>query len=412
VGLVSELKSFAPNQRNVVIASFLGWMLDAFDFFLLVFVMKDIAVEFDTQVHEVSFAIMLTLALRPLGAFIFGILADRYGRRPILMIDIVFYSLMELFSAAAPSLLVLLVLRALFGVAMGGEWGLGASLTMETIPPKSRGAISGLLQEGYACGYLLAALVYFLFYDLVGWRGMFAIGVVPALLVVYIRGFVEESPAWLETKGKRIGLFATIRGRWPLFLYTILLMTMFNFFSHGTQDLYPTFLQVQHKLPKSTVSAIAVTYNIGAILGGVLFGAFSERIGRRRAIILAALLSVPIIPLWAFSTDVVHLGIGAFLMQFMVQGAWGVVPAHLNELSPHTVRGTFPGFTYQLGNLLASYNSVLQTDIATSHGDDYGLSLALVAGSVAVLLAIVTWLGKEAKGAELGGGAPTAVAGE
>jgi SHS family lactate transporter-like MFS transporter len=403
VSVFSELKSFKPNQRNVVIASFLGWTLDAFDFFLLVFVMKDIAKDFHTDVKEVTFAIFLTLAFRPLGAFIFGLLADRFGRKPMLMINIVFFSVMELASAAAPSLLVLLILRALFGVAMGGEWGLGASLTMETVPTKSRGVVSGLLQEGYACGYLLAAVVYFAFYDLVGWRGMFAIGVVPALLVVYIRTFVDESPVWQKSKENRVGIFETIRGRWPLFLYTILLMTCFNFFSHGTQDLYPLFLQSQMGLSTSVVATIAIVYNIGAILGGVTFGALSERIGRRRAIIFAALVSVLVIPIWAFSPNAVLLAIGAFFMQFMVQGAWGVVPAHLNELSPHSVRGTFPGFTYQLGNLIASYNSVLQTDIAKEHDGNYALGLAAVAGGVAILLAIVTALGKEQRGKDFAG---------
>jgi SHS family lactate transporter-like MFS transporter len=296
-----------------------------------------------------------------------------------------------------------LVFRALFGIAMGGEWGLGASLTMETIPPKARGLVSGLLQEGYAVGYLLGSLVYFLVYDLVGWRGMFAIGVVPALLTIYIRSFVKESPVWEQGRKKaREPLLKTIKARWPLFIYSIVLMTAFNFFSHGTQDLYPTFLQVQHKLPTGTFSLIMIVLNVGAILGGVVFGIFSERIGRRRAIVIAALASLPIVPLWAFSSDTVLLGIGAFMMQFMVQGAWGVVPAHLNELSPPNVRGTFPGFTYQLGNLFASYNSVLQADFAKDHGGDYGLALAVVAGMIAVMLAIITMAGKEAKGSEFG----------
>jgi SHS family lactate transporter-like MFS transporter len=404
MSLFGELRRFTPEQRNVVIASFLGWTLDAFDFFLLVFVMKDIAQEFGAKVPEVSLALTLTLAFRPLGAFIFGRLADQYGRHPILMIDIVLFSVIELLSAFAPSLPALLALRALFGVAMGGEWGLGASLTMETIPAASRGVISGLLQEGYAVGYLLAALAYWALYDLIGWRGMFAIGVAPALLVLYIRTYVKESPAWERSKNRpREPLTATIRERWRLFVYAIALMTAFNFLSHGTQDLYPHFLEAQHKLSTRTVGMIAVTYNIGAILGGVLCGALSERIGRRRAIIIAALLVIPVVPLWAFSTTPAMLALGAFMMQFMVQGAWGVVPAHLNELSPSEVRGTFPGFTYQLGNLFASGNAVLQAWIAERHGGDYGLALAGVAASVAVTLALLTSLGTEAKGADLFG---------
>jgi SHS family lactate transporter-like MFS transporter len=402
LSLFSELKSFTLEQRNVVIASFLGWALDAFDFFLMVFVLKDIAKEFTTDVKSVAFAITLTLAMRPIGAFIFGMLADRYGRKPILMIDIVAYSLIELASAFAPSLIAFLALRALFGVAMGGEWGLGASLTMESIPPKSRGVISGLLQEGYAVGYLLAALVYFTVYESIGWRGMFIVGVLPALLVVHIRANVKESPTWAKSKQTKQSL-PSIRTHAKLFAYAIALMTAFNFFSHGTQDLYPTFLQVQRKLSIHEVSMVSIVANIGAIVGGIGFGAISERVGRRRAIVTAALLSLPMVPLWAFSTSPVQLAAGAFLMQLMVQGAWGVVPAHLNELSPPSMRGTFPGFTYQLGNLLASINATLQAQIAEDRGGDYATALAGVAIVIAVVLALLAGLGRrEARGEELG----------
>jgi MFS transporter, SHS family, lactate transporter len=402
MAILTQLRSLDHQQRSAVLASFLGWTLDAFDFFLLVFVIKDIAAEFGTEVTQVTFAILLTLAMRPLGAFIFGLLADRYGRRPTLMIDIVIYSVLELASAFSPSLMVLIVLRALYGIAMGGEWGVGASLAMESIPAGTRGVISGILQEGYAVGYLLAAVVYYLLFPLIGWRGMFAVGVLPALLVLYIRIHVKESPAFERDAARRPGTLAALRGRWGLFLYVILLMTAFNFFSHGTQDLYPTFLQVEHKLSPHAVGIIAIIYNIGAILGGVLFGAWSERIGRRYAIIIAALLALPIIPLWAFSQQVWQLALGAFLIQFMVQGAWGIVPVHLNELSPEGARGTFPGFTYQLGNLLASANATIQAWIAETHGGDYGLALAYTAAIVAVCVAVLSWLGRERKGVAFG----------
>jgi len=399
---LAQLRALTPQQRNAVLASFLGWTLDAFDFFLLVFVIKDIAAEFGTDVKSVTFAIFVTLAMRPLGAFVFGLLADRYGRRPTLMVDIILYSVLELASAFSPSLTVLIVLRALYGIAMGGEWGIGASLAMETIPPGTRGIVSGMLQEGYAVGYLLAAIVYYLLFPLIGWRGMFVVGVLPAMLVLYIRIHVKESPVWEQGADRRENPLIAIRDHWRLFLYVILLMTAFNFLSHGTQDLYPTFLQIQHKLSTHAVGAIAIVYNIGAILGGVLFGAWSERLGRRNAIIIAALLAVPIIPLWAFSETVWQLTLGAFLMQFMVQGAWGIVPVHLNELSPEAARGTFPGFTYQLGNLLAAGNATIQASIAESHGGNYGLALALVAAIVAVAVAVLAWLGRERKGVAFG----------
>ena len=396
---IAALSGWTSEQKHVVAASFLGWSLDAFDFFLLVFVLKDIAAEFHTDISNVTLAILLTLAMRPIGAFIFGRAADRWGRRPTLMVDIMLYSVLEFASGFAPSLTVLIVLRALYGVAMGGEWGVGASLTMETIPPHARGIVSGLLQSGYPAGYFMASIVYGVLFPYIGWRGMFMVGVIPALLVLYIRRTVPESPSWSkQAADERGSTMAVLKSHWRLAVYAVVLMTAFNFFSHGTQDIYPTFLQEQHKLTPHVVSVIAVVYNIGAICGGILFGSLSERFGRRRCIIIAALLSLPVIPLWAFADSPVMLAIGAFLVQFTVQGAWGIVPVHLNELSPPTARGTFPGFVYQLGNLLASVNATLQAGIAAHFGGNYGLALAIVAGTMAIIIAGLTAVGTEAKG--------------
>jgi SHS family lactate transporter-like MFS transporter len=398
------LTGWTGTQRKVVLACYLGWTLDAFDFFLLVFVLKDIAAEFHTEIGNVTIAILLTLAMRPIGAFLFGRAADRYGRRPTLMVDVVLYSLLEFASGFAPNLTVLIVLRALYGIAMGGEWGVGASLAMETIPPKSRGFVSGLLQAGYPSGYLIASVVYATLFPIIGWRGMFMIGVLPAFLVLYIRRAVPESPSWQATAPSSGGTLTVLRSHWKLGLYAALLMTAFNFYSHGTQDLYPTFLQVQHHFSPQVVGTIAVIYNIGAILGGISFGMLSQRIGRRRAIVLAALLSLPIVPLWAFSTTPILLAVGAFLMQFMVQGAWGVIPVHLNELSPDEARGTFPGFVYQLGNLLASANATIQAAIAVHYGNDYALALTLIVVIVAIIIAAMTGFGIEAKDVAFGRG--------
>jgi MFS transporter, SHS family, lactate transporter len=398
---IAALSGWTSEQKHVVAASFLGWTLDAFDFFLLVFVLKDIAQEFNTQIAEVTFAILLTLAMRPIGAYVFGRAADRWGRRPTLMVDVLLYSVIELASGFAPSLTVLLVLRAIFGIAMGGEWGVGASLTMESIPPHARGFVSGLLQSGYPAGYFLASIVYGLLFQYIGWRGMFMVGVIPALLVFYIRRKVPESPSWKPATATGNTL-AIVRSHWRLGIYAVLLMTAFNFFSHGTQDLYPTFLQVQHGFSPHEVGLIAVIYNIGAIIGGISFGSMSERFGRRRIIIIAAALSLAVLPLWAFATGAIWLAAGAFLMQVMVQGAWGVIPVHLNELSPDDARGTFPGFVYQLGNFIASINATLQAGIAAHYGGDYAIALAAVAGTVAVAIVILTALGTEAKGVAFG----------
>jgi len=361
-----------------------------------------------TTVQSVSWAITLTLAARFIGAFLFGRAADRWGRKPVLMIDVFLYALFAFASGFSPSLMVLLIVRTLFGVAMGGEWGIGASLTMETIPPKARGLVSGLLQCGYPTGYLLASIAYGLLYSSIGWRGLLMAGILPAFLVLYIRTTVEESPQFKTSAGVLVsGTWSVVKTHWRLAIFVILLMTAFNFFSHGTQDLYPTFLQKQHGFDHATVSTIAIVYNIGAILGGLTFGAFSERLGRRRTIVIAALLSLPIIPLWAFAGSPLWLGVGAFMMQFMVQGAWGVIPVHLNELSPSGARGTFPGFTYQLGNFLASSNATLQAMMAANYGGDYTTAFALVAAAAAVSIALIAGFGFEAKGVPMGTAEPS-----
>jgi SHS family lactate transporter-like MFS transporter len=392
-------------QRNVVVACYLGWTLDAFDFFIMVFVLRDIAREFVTSVTAVTWAITLTLAMRPVGAFLFGRLADRFGRRPTLMANVLTYSVLEFASGFAPDLTVFIVLRALYGIAMGGEWGVGASLTMESIPTRWRGTVSGILQAGYPSGYFLASLLY-LAMPLIGWRGMFMVGVLPALLVFFIRRNVPESPDWQARQERpRVGFIATLGRHLPLTIYAIITMTAFNFFSHGTQDLYPSaFLGGQHKFSVATISTIAMIYNLGAMAGGLLFGTLSQRIGRRAAIVLAALLSLPVLPLWAFGTTPLTLGLGAFLMQICVQGAWGVIPAHLNEISPPDIRGTFPGLVYQLGNFFASANATLQSTIADHMGHDYSYALAGVAGIVAVTIAVLIGFGREARHQDMGGG--------
>ena len=395
---------WSSQQRNVAIASFLSWTLDAFDFFILVFLLSDIAKAFNVGMEEVTLAILLTLAVRPIGALLFGRAAEKYGRRPILMVNILFFSIFELLSAAAPSLSMFLVLRVLYGVAMGGIWGVASSLAMETIPDRSRGLMSGIFQAGYPFGYLLAAVVYGSLFEIVGWRGMFVIGAIPIILLPFIYFKVPESPVWLAARERKesTALLPVLKSHWKLCIYLVLLMAAFNFFSHGTQDMYPAFLKIQHGFDTKTVSIIAISYNIASIIGGVFFGVLSEKIGRKKAIIIAAALALPVIPLWAFSGGSLMLGIGAFLMQFMVQGAWGVIPTYLNELVPANTRAVLPGFVYQLGNLIASVNATLQATIAESHGQNYGLAMAIIAGSVAVAIIVLISFGRDTQGASLG----------
>ena len=390
-------------QRHVVAACYLGWTLDAFDFFIMVFVFSDVAKEFGISVTSVTFAVTLTLAMRALGAFLFGRLADRYGRRPALMASILGFSLLGFCTGLAPNATIFFIVRALFGLAMGGEWGVGASLTMESVPASWRGGVSGLLQAGYPSGYLLASLLY-LAYPWLHWRGMFMAGAIPALLVLYIRQNVPESPDWsarTRTTSNE-GIMNVVRRHLGLTLYAAGMMACFNFFSHGTQDIYPQYLKTQHHIDHVSLTTIVVIYNIGAMLGGITFGSLSQRIGRRSAIGLAAGLSLLVLPLWAFSSQPIWIGLGSFLMQFCVQGAWGVVPVHLNELSPSAIRGTFPGVTYQLGNFLAALNLPIQSGLAAYLGHDFRWPLVGVAGGAAVLIILFMLLGREAKDVRMG----------
>ena len=402
---IGHFRRLTPVQRNTFIACFLGWSLDAFDFFILIFCVNALATQFQTKVSAIVEAVFLTLAMRPVGALLFGWMADRFGRRPTLMVDIIAYSVFELASAFAPSLKVFLIMRAFFGIAMGGEWGVGAALAFETLPAEGRGFFSGVLQEGYVVGNLLAAAVYGTLFPIVGWRGMFVIGALPAFLVIYIRTKVDESPAWLQGHASRRAerhVGKDIATYFWSFLFLVVLMFGFNSFSHGTQDLYPTFLEKNHLFAPQTVRTVSIIGGIGALLGGICFGTWSERIGRRRAIAIAAVLAIPMIPLWAYSHTVAMLAVGGFLMQFMVQGAWGVIPAHLNELSPPAVRGTFPGFAYQLGNLLASRNVVLQARLVERRfGGSFPPVLSWTVVMVASLVALVTLSGKERRGVDL-----------
>jgi len=400
------------DQRNAFTAALLGWTMDAFDYFIVVLVYADIAADFDVSKERVAFLTTATLLMRPVGALIFGLWADRVGRRVPLIVDVCFYSVVGFLCAFAPNLTVLILLRFLYGIGMGGEWGLGAALAMEKIPVARRGFFSGLLQEGYAFGYLLAAASYLLLteaFDL-SWRWLFALSIFPALISLLIRTRVEESSVWKETREemkvtrtsfKDVFLDAKVLRR---FGYLILLMTAFNWMSHGTQDVYPTFLKATDEggagLAEHTALVIAIVYNVGAIIGGLVFGSLSERFGRRYTIAFCAVLALPIVPLFAYSSSAGMLCLGSFLMQVCVQGAWGVIPAHLTEMSPDAIRGFYPGVTYQLGNVLAALNLPIQEHLAASHGYPFALAVTIV--PVLCVVAIVVLLGKEAKGVAFG----------
>lgn len=400
------------DQRNAFMASFLGWTMDAFDYFLMVLVYADIATTFHHTKTDVAFLTTATLAMRPVGALLFGLWADRVGRRVPLMVDVSFYSVIGFLCAFAPNFTVLVILRLLYGIGMGGEWGLGAALSMEKVPAERRGVFSGLLQEGYAFGYLLASVAALVVMNWLGlsWRWLFGLSIIPALISLIIRYRVKESEVW-EAAQDRMRLTKTrirdVLGNPAIvrrFVYLVLLMTAFNWMSHGTQDVYPTFLTAttDHGAGLSSLTArwIVVIYNIGAIIGGLAFGTLSQRFSRRYTIVFCAALGLPIVPLFAYSRTAAMLCLGSFLMQVFVQGAWGVIPAHLTEMSPDAIRGVYPGVTYQLGNLLAAFNLPIQERLAESHGYPFALAATIV--PVLLVVAVLTAIGKDATGIRFG----------
>jgi len=395
--LTSHSAQQSSRPWHSVTAGFLGWMLDAFDFFVLVFLVDTLAKQFHVSKGQMVFTLTATLAMRPVGAVIFGLLADRYGRRRPLMANVIFFSVVELLCGFSPNYTVFLILRALYGIGMGGEWGVGASLAMEAAPPKWRGILSGVLQSGYPLGYLLAALAARFIEPTFGWRAMFWVGGAPALLALYIRSKVPESEAWKQHRAPSTrAILAVVKQNWKSAVYLVLMMTLMMFLSHGTQDLYPDFLRSTRGANAHTISYIAILYNIGAVLGTLVFGHFSEKVGRRRSMICALIVSLAAIPAWAFAGPIVTIAIAAFVLQAGVQGAWGVIPAHLNELSPDQTRGLLPGLAYQLGILIAApINSI---EYALSSRVGYSWALAGFETVNIALLIVVLALGKERKG--------------
>jgi SHS family lactate transporter-like MFS transporter len=398
-----QARGLTKDQRNAFIGAYLGWTMDAFDYFLVVLVYSEIADDFHVSLTDMAFLTTVTLVMRPVGAFLFGLWADKRGRRVPLMADVLFYSVVGFACAFAPNYAVLLVLRLLYGIGMGGEWGLGAALAMEKIPAAKRGFWSGMLQGGYSFGYLLAALAFLFIEPSFGWRGLFAFSLVPALVALFVRSRVEESEVWErtvrlnDTPVREVFRDPVVLRR---FVYLVLLMTTFNLMSHGTQDVYPTFIKKGLGMTPDTAIVIAIVYNIGAMIGGPLLGAYSERFGRRRMIIIAACVGLPIVPLFSYSTQAGWLALSSFLMQLCVQGAWGTIPAHLTEMSPDKIRGFYPGVTYQLGNLIAALNLPLQEALATRYS--YPTALMVTVIPTLLLVILLTSIGKEAKGVRFG----------
>jgi len=397
------------DRRNAVLSGFLGWTFDAFDFFILVMLLDVVGKDFGRSRPDMALTLSASLFMRPLGAIIFGLMADRLGRRLPLMLNIVFYSIIEVLSGLAPNYTVFLILRLLYGIGMGGEWGVGASLALESVPAKWRGILSGLLQEGYAVGYMLAAAAYLFIYPhfdpVRGWRYMFFIGGLPALLSLFIRAKVKDPEAWHQTRTDWAGYRGKIFSNWPRFLYLVALMTAMGCLSHGTQDMYPTFLK-KELLPELKLdpvkwsSLITIFSMVGAVIGGIVMGRISDHIGRRRAMVLSVILALCLIPLWVNVHTLPLVFMGAFLIQFMIQGAWGVIPAHINELSPGALRGFFPGFAYQMGILCSSGIGWIESKVGERLTYSHALAYTMIV--VMIVDAIVIWVGPEEKGIHFG----------
>lgn len=396
----SEASAFEPPQKGrgyAISAGILGWTLDAFDFFVVVFMVDALAAHFQVSKSSIVLTLGATLAMRPVGALLFGTLADRYGRRKPLMAVVGYFSIIEVLSGLAPSYAIFLTLRLLYGIGMGGFWGVGASLTLESAPGRWRGLLSGLLQGGYPLGYLLAAVAARLILPAWGWRAMFWAGLVPGIITMLVAYKSPESVAWKQHQVPSVrGIVSVVWQHRGSFSYLVLMLTLMIGLSHGTQDLYPDFLKTAHHVAPNTVAYLAIFYNVGALLGTISIGHTSERLGRRVSVICSLALCALVIPLWAFGHSLTMLAAGAFLMQVGVQGAWGVVPAHLTELSPDAVRSLFPGFVYQLGVLFGSPTNTIEYALRDRVG--YQWALTFFEGCTILLLIIVFALGPERKG--------------
>jgi SHS family lactate transporter-like MFS transporter len=381
-----------------VASGILGWVLDAYDFFILVFVMDSLASHFGVSKGRIVATITATLVMRPLGAFLFGFCADRWGRRIPLLCCVLYFSLITALTPLAPSYSVFLVLRALYGIGMGGYWGVGAALVMESCPVSLRGLFSGILQAGYSLGYLLAAVMARTLAPAVGWQWLFWSGLCLAVWTVLLILFSPDTYRQVRTE-TRPSLLRTIGAHWGNFVLLTVLMTLITCLSHGTQDLYPDFLRVVHGFSLRSAANMAIFYNVGAVLGAVVFGRISDWLGRRNSIYMALVICLLAVPAWAFGGSVAWLAAGAFLMQFGVQGAFGVIPAHLNELAPEGARGLFPGLVYQFGVLFGAPCVMVEYALRDSLG--YARALAVFELITFALLAAALAVRKEQRGREL-----------
>ncbi|CAF1083392.1 unnamed protein product [Adineta steineri] len=430
---IKLLRMLNRRQAALFLVGFLAWTFDAFDFFAVTLNIIPIGKSYNRTTTDITWGITITLMLRAIGAIIFGIAGDRFGRKWPFIVNIVLYALIEIGTGFCRTYGQFIGLRAVFGIAMGGIYGNCAATALEDAPIAARGLLSGLLQQGYACGYLLAAAfnVAITDHQRYGWRALFWFGGCPPLLVALWRVFLPETDAFLNVKKEREAIananictdptikppssmrlfLRTVRPalveHWPMLIYLVLMMAGFNFLSHGSQDLYPTFLSSTLQFSHSLVTITTIVANIGAIIGGMTIGYFSSFFGRRLSILVVLIIGGLLIPAYLLPRDKTIM-VGAFFQQMCVQGAWGVVPIHLMELSPGQFRSFVVGTAYQLGNLISSASSTIEAKAGqqfpkksltpNSNNEeqyDYGKVIIIFLSCVYVYLFIIIFLGPE-----------------
>ncbi|GLB38825.1 putative MFS general substrate transporter [Lyophyllum shimeji] len=425
--LLSVLAEVTWVQWALFFSGWLAWTCDAIDFFAVSLSVSRLQVQFNKKTNDITTAITLTLLFRTVGAIIFGVLSDRFGRKWPLVGNLALISLLQLGGGFVQTFRQFLALRSLFGIGMGGIWGLAASTALENLPVEARGLASGVLQQGYAVGYLLAACINLRLVPETKetWRSLFWTAAGISMFAAGVRALLPESEVFLKAKAiekakgtdtsKKTKIFIKETGEmlkrhWLLCIYAVLLMTGFNFLSHGSQDLYPTYLQTSKNFSPHNATVATIIGNCGAIAGGAFAGYISQYIGRRLTIVIFVLWIGAFIPLWILPSSFGPLSAGAFFIQFGVQGAWGVIPIQLAEMSPPAFRATFPGVAYQLGNMVSSAASQieakggenLKTTIIKGGKPtvvaDYATVQGILIGVVAAFVIFITIIGPEKHG--------------
>ncbi|KAK9238913.1 major facilitator superfamily domain-containing protein [Lipomyces kononenkoae] len=419
---VRVLAQLNKKQWLFFLVAFAGWTWDAFDFFTVSLTASEIARSLNKTVTDITWGITLVLMLRSVGAVIFGLLSDKYGRKWPFIANCALFVIFELGTGFVQTYNQFLALRALFGIAMGGIYGNCAATALEDCPLHARGIVSGMLQQGYAFGYLLAVIFNRALTTTTsqGWRSLFWFGAAPPILIIIFRLLLPETEAYIAQKNME-GLShkpaftrmakASFKSYWHIMIYLVVIMTGFNFMSHGSQDLYPTMLEVQLGFSANRRTVTMCVANLGAIAGGTLFGYASNFVGRRLTIMIACILGGALVYPWTFASNGGIIA-AVFFLQFMVQGAWGVIPIYLSELSPAPLRAFIVGLSYQLGNLASSAASTIEATLGmrfpldTPAGEsiqryDYGKVMAIFMGCVFGFVLIVTFFGPENRSGDL-----------